>query len=171
MRSVRRGMVAAALAFPLAFGFAGVATAGEKEVEAYWAEYEANYAFAGSFGAAAGDVSSGAGLIDFKDKDKGKGHDNGKDKGKGHDNGKGHGDKGHNGKDKGKGHGNGHDNGKGHNNGHNGYDNGKDHGDKSYGQKYGWSEYENKGAAAGFFGAGAWGIDADSGYFKFFKKG
>ncbi|ACU98452.1 hypothetical protein [Saccharomonospora viridis] len=144
MRSVRRGMVAAALAFPLAFGFAGVATAGEKEVEAYWAEYEANYAFAGSFGAAAGDVSSGAGLIDFKDKDKGKGHDNGKD----------HGDKGHNGKDKGKGH-----------------DNGKDHGDKSYGQKYGWSEYENKGAAAGFFGAGAWGIDADSGYFKFFKKG
>jgi hypothetical protein len=137
MRSVRRGMVAAALAFPLAFGFAGVATAGEKEVEAYWAEYEANYAFAGSFGAAAGDVSSGAGLIDFKDKDKGKGH-NGKDKGKGH------GDKGHN---------------------------GKDHGDKSYGQKYGWSEYENKGAAAGFFGAGAWGIDADSGYFKFFKKG
>ena len=139
MRSVRRGMVAAALAFPLAFGFAGVATAGEKEVEAYWAEYEANYAFAGSFGAAAGDVSSGAGLIDFKDKDKGKGHDNGKDKGKGHD------DKGH--------------------------DNGKDHGDKSYGQKYGWSEYENKGAAAGFFGAGAWGIDADSGYFKFFKKG
>ncbi|WP_277068169.1 hypothetical protein [Saccharomonospora viridis] len=124
MRSVRRGMVAAALAFPLAFGFAGVATAGEKEVEAYWAEYEANYAFAGSFGAAAGDVSSGAGLIDFKDKDKGKGHDNG-----------------------------------------------KDHGDKSYGQKYGWSEYENKGAAAGFFGAGAWGIDADSGYFKFFKKG
>ncbi len=149
MRSVRRGMVAAALAFPLAFGFAGVATAGEKEVEAYWAEYEANYAFAGSFGAAAGDVSSGAGLIDFKDKDKGKGHDNGK----------GHGDKGHNGKDKGKGH-----NGKGH-------DNGKDHGDKSYGQKYGWSEYENKGAAAGFFGAGAWGIDADSGYFKFFKKG
>ncbi|MGI5994142.1 MAG: hypothetical protein ACOX8C_04340 [Saccharomonospora viridis] len=144
MRSVRRGMVAAALAFPLAFGFAGVATAGEKEVEAYWAEYEANYAFAGSFGAAAGDVSSGAGLIDFKDKDKGKGHDNGK----------GHGDKGHNGKDKGKGH-----------------DNGKDHGDKSYGQKYGWSEYENKGAAAGFFGAGAWGIDADSGYFKFFKKG
>ncbi len=144
MRSVRRGMVAAALAFPLAFGFAGVATAGEKEVEAYWAEYEANYAFAGSFGAAAGDVSSGAGLIDFKDKDKGKGHDNGK----------GHGDKGHNGKDKGKGH-----------------DNGKGHGDKSYGQKYGWSEYENKGAAAGFFGAGAWGIDADSGYFKFFKKG
>jgi hypothetical protein len=134
MRSVRRGMVAAALAFPLAFGFAGVATAGEKEVEAYWAEYEANYAFAGSFGAAAGDVSSGAGLIDFKDKDKGKGHDNGK----------GHGDKGHN---------------------------GKGHGDKSYGQKYGWSEYENKGAAAGFFGAGAWGIDADSGYFKFFKKG
>ena len=133
MRSVRRGMVAAALAFPLAFGFAGVATAGEKEVEAYWAEYEANYAFAGSFGAAAGDVSSGAGLIDFKDKDKGKGHDNG-----------------HSGK---------------------GHDNGKDHGDKSYGQKYGWSEYENKGAAAGFFGAGAWGIDADSGYFKFFKKG
>lgn len=132
-------MVAAALAFPLAFGFAGVATAGEKEVEAYWAEYEANYAFAGSFGAAAGDVSSGAGLIDFKDKDKGKGHDNGKGHGD-----KGHGDKGHN---------------------------GKDHGDKSYGQKYGWSEYENKGAAAGFFGAGAWGIDADSGYFKFFKKG
>src|SRR5690606_41743857 len=78
MRSVRRGMVAAALAFPLAFGFAGVATAGEKEVEAYWAEYEANYAFDGSFGAAAGDVSSGAGLIDFKDKDKGKGNDNDK---------------------------------------------------------------------------------------------
>ncbi len=136
MRSVRRGMVAAALAFPLAFGFAGVATAGEKEVEAYWAEYEANYAFAGSFGAAAGDGHNG--------KDKGKGHN-----GKGHDN-----DNGHNGKDKGKGH-----------------DNGKGHGDKSYGQKYGWSEYENKGAAAGFFGAGAWGIDADSGYFKFFKKG
>src|SRR5690606_42009345 len=87
MRSVRRGMVAAALAFPLAFGFAGVATAGEKEVEAYWAEYEANYAFAGSFGAAAGDVSSGAGRIDFKDKDKGKGHDNDKvhgDKSHGH---------------------------------------------------------------------------------------
>src|SRR5690606_22305108 len=121
MRSARRGMVAAGLAFRLAFGFAGVATAGEKEVEAYWAEYEANYAFAGSFGAAAGDVSSGAGLIDFKDKDKGKGHDNGKGHGD-----KGHGDKGHGDKD------------------HNDNDNGKDHDGKGDDSDKGNNAYDNR---------------------------
>ncbi|WP_298180923.1 hypothetical protein [Saccharomonospora sp.] len=97
MRSVRRGMVAAALAFPLAFGFAGVATAGEKEVDANWASYEASYAFAGPFGAAAGDVSSEAGSVEYEnegDKDK-------KDSDKGHKNGDSRGDKSHNGKDNG----------------------------------------------------------------------
>lgn len=99
MRSVRRGVIAATLAFPLAFGFAGVASAGENgEGSVDWASYEASFAAAGPWGAAAGDIASEAFHATFehngdkdhhKDKDKKHGdsrHDNG-------DNGK-HDDKG-----------------------------------------------------------------------------
>ncbi|MGW9309526.1 hypothetical protein ACWGRK_05365 [Saccharomonospora azurea] len=92
MRSVRRGLVASALALPLAFGFAGVASAGENgEGSVDWASYEASFAAAGPWGAAAGDIASEAFHATFehngdkdhhKDKDKKHG-DNGKHDDKG----------------------------------------------------------------------------------------
>ncbi|WP_197318870.1 hypothetical protein [Saccharomonospora sp. NB11] len=69
MRSVRRGLVASALALPLAFGFAGVATAGESNGEGSvdWAGYEASFAVAGPWGAAAGDIASEAFHASYSD--------------------------------------------------------------------------------------------------------
>jgi hypothetical protein len=93
MRSVRRGMIAAALALPLAFGFAGVAGASEGEGSVDWASYEAGGAVATPWGAAAGEIesealhavfeSNGDDNGDHKDKDGKHGdkrgdHDNGK---------------------------------------------------------------------------------------------
>ncbi len=78
MRSVRRGLVAAALAFPLALGFAGVAGAAEKgEGSVDWASYEASFAAAGPEGAAAGEVASEALHAVFEKNGK---DDNGEDK-------------------------------------------------------------------------------------------
>ncbi|CAM2783545.1 hypothetical protein SAXI111661_01345 [Saccharomonospora xinjiangensis] len=65
MRSVRRGLVATALAFPLALGFAGVAGASEKG-EVDYAAYEASFAAASPEGAAAGEVSSEALHAEFE---------------------------------------------------------------------------------------------------------
>ena len=60
MRSVRRGMIAAALALPLAFGFAGVAGASEGEGSVDWASYEAEGAAADATGAAVGEIEAEA---------------------------------------------------------------------------------------------------------------
>ncbi|EHR63412.1 hypothetical protein [Saccharomonospora cyanea] len=92
MRSVRRGLVAAALAFPLALGFAGVAGAAEKgEGSVDWASYEASFAAAGPEGAAAGEVASEALHAEFEkngdDKDRDKDKDKDKENGHNGDNG------------------------------------------------------------------------------------
>ncbi|NIJ10205.1 hypothetical protein FHU38_000549 [Saccharomonospora amisosensis] len=62
MRTLRRGMVAAALAVPLAFGTAGVASAHDGGV-AWGAEYQAFFAAAGPNGAVVGGVSAEAGGV------------------------------------------------------------------------------------------------------------
>ncbi len=81
MRSVRRGIVTAALALPLAFGAAGVAAAGDGgEVEAQHASYDAKCAAAGNGGAAVNSISSDAGSYEHKDGKKHHKHD--KDDGK-----------------------------------------------------------------------------------------
>lgn len=83
MRSVRRGVVAAALALPLAFGFAGVAAAGQGggEADLNWAEFEASYAAAGPQGAIAGDVESEAASAHFEKDGKKKHGDSRQDRG------------------------------------------------------------------------------------------
>lgn len=70
MRSVRRGIVTAALALPLAFGATGVAAAGGGgETEASHTSFEAKKVAAGQDGAVVKSVSSEA--DDFKHKHKG----------------------------------------------------------------------------------------------------
>ncbi|WP_026453842.1 hypothetical protein [Saccharomonospora iraqiensis] len=146
MRSVRRGIVTAALALPLAFGAAGVAAADKGgDVEANYASYEANIAAAGADGAVAGDVSSeAAGLkyeADRKDKKKHRSADgvardaatdgearHGKDKHKDRDRDKHH----------------------------------KHH--KHTKKEAGWAHYEDSGAAAGANGAKAWDKESSAWY-------
>ncbi|WP_197318871.1 hypothetical protein [Saccharomonospora sp. NB11] len=66
MRNVRRGLVAAALAFPLAFGVAGVAAADEVEGSIDWASYEAEYASATYQGAEVEEIESEALHAEFE---------------------------------------------------------------------------------------------------------
>ncbi|EHR63411.1 hypothetical protein [Saccharomonospora cyanea] len=82
MRSVRRGLVATALAFPLALGFAGVAGAAEGESSVDSASFEASFAAAGPEGAFAGEVSAEALHAEFEKngKDDDKKHDDNGDK-------------------------------------------------------------------------------------------
>ncbi|EIF00719.1 hypothetical protein [Saccharomonospora glauca] len=141
MRSVRRGTVAAALAFPLAFGFAGVAGASEAEGSVDYAAYEASIAVAGPEGAFAGEVSAEAFYGEFekngdhkdgKDNDKRGGDsrhdDKGEDKNKDHD------------KDKSK-------------------DKDKDKGGE---KEVSYASYEDSGAAASYKGAVAWDVESEA---------
>ncbi|WP_197318869.1 hypothetical protein [Saccharomonospora sp. NB11] len=137
MRSVRRGLVATAIAFPLAFGFAGVAAAGENtEGSVDWAEYEASIAVAGPEGAFAGEVSAEAFHADFAKevtKDKKKHEDKKKDQKHGD---KRSDDKGDKGCDK------------------------KKH--ESVSGEVDYAAYEDEGAAASYQGAIAWDVEAES---------
>ncbi|EHY89168.1 hypothetical protein ACQPZU_19520 [Saccharomonospora azurea] len=67
MRGVRRGLIATAIAFPLAFGFAGVAAAGEDvEGSIDWASFESSFATATYQGADTGELESEALHTDFE---------------------------------------------------------------------------------------------------------
>ncbi|WP_028662809.1 hypothetical protein [Saccharomonospora halophila] len=141
MRSVRRGIVTAALALPLAFGAAGVAAADKGgDVEAHWASHEANIAAAGADGAVAGDVSSEAAGIKHKADRKHKKHRaDGMARDAATDDAAADGDARH-GKDKHKKH--------------------------KKAKKAGWAHYEDSGAAAGAKGAKAWDKESSAWYFK-----
>ncbi|WP_433470726.1 hypothetical protein [Saccharomonospora azurea] len=132
MRSVRRGLVATAIAFPLAFGFAGVAAAENGEGSVDWAEYEASIAVAGPEGAFAGEVSAEAFHAEFEKDGKKDGKEHG-DKRSGDAR---HDDKG---KDKDK------DKDKKHENGEKEID---------------YASYEDSGAAASYQGAVAWDVES-----------
>ncbi|NIJ10209.1 hypothetical protein FHU38_000553 [Saccharomonospora amisosensis] len=60
MRTVRRGMVAVALALPLSFGATGIASATDDGGASWGAEYGSEFAVAGPEGAVVGGIHSEA---------------------------------------------------------------------------------------------------------------